>query len=111
MTADVANEDWFGSGGEAIVAAAMEAGGIEGLTLAIDRHGEQVVRGFGFADSENRVPAGARTVYRIGSLTKQFTAAAIMLLSERGAIRLDDTIDRPIPETPPGGRTITIETC
>lgn len=49
-----------------------------------------VMRGYGFADLATKPPAGPRTVYEIGSITKQFTAAAIMRLAEQGKLSLDD---------------------
>lgn len=49
-------------------------------------------RGFGHADRGRRTPNGPRTSFRIGSTTKQFTAAAIMLLAQQGRLRLDDPV-------------------
>lgn len=92
-----------------IVDAAMRAGGLEGLTLGIAFKGETTVRAYGRADIENDVRATPHTVYRIGSLTKQFTAAAVLLLAERGALRLDDTLGTLIPEYPPHAHGITVE--
>ena len=84
--------------GEAIkerVAAGAVVGVADGDTL--------FVRGYGFADLENRVPVTERTVFRIGSVTKQFTTAALLLLQERGKLSLDDTLDRYFPTFPRGG--------
>jgi CubicO group peptidase (beta-lactamase class C family) len=52
----------------------------------------------GYADLENQVRAGPETVYRIGSLTKQFTAAAILQQVDQGVLSLDDDIARYLPE-------------
>ena len=57
-----------------------------------------LLRGYGFANLEHRVPATDSTVYAVGSLTKPFTAAAIVLLSEQGRLRLDGPITRYLPE-------------
>lgn len=57
-------------------------------------------KGFGWASLENSVLVTPDTVFRIGSLTKQYTAAAIMLLVERGEIKLDDKLARFFPEFP-----------
>ena len=66
-----------------------------GLSIAVVRGNDTVVmKGYGRADLENDVPASARTVYRIGSITKQFTAVAILQLVEQGKLTLDDTIQR-----------------
>jgi CubicO group peptidase (beta-lactamase class C family) len=62
----------------------------------------------GYADLENRVPASPFTVYRIGSITKQFTAAAILQQVERGAIRLDDDVAKYVPEYSSRGKRVTI---
>lgn len=62
----------------------------------------------GYADLENRVPASPSTVYRIGSITKQFTAAAILQQVERGAVRLDDDVAKYVPEYSSRGKRVTI---
>ena len=58
------------------------------------------LKAWGMADLENDVPATARSVYRIGSVTKQFTAAAVMQLVEQGKVRLDDSIGAHLPGLP-----------
>jgi CubicO group peptidase (beta-lactamase class C family) len=72
---------------------------IPGMSVAILR-GDSVLlaRGYGFANLEHRVPATDSTLYAIGSVTKQFTAAAIVLLSQQGRLKLDDPITRYLPE-------------
>jgi CubicO group peptidase (beta-lactamase class C family) len=72
---------------------------IPGMSVAILR-GDRVLlaRGYGFANLEHRVPATDSTVYAVGSLSKQFTAAAIVLLSQQGRLGLDDPISRYLPE-------------
>ena len=62
----------------------------------------------GYADLENRVPATPSTVYPIGSITKQFTAVAILQQVEHGAIRLDDDIAKYVPEYSSRGKRVTI---
>ncbi|MHB1328438.1 MAG: serine hydrolase domain-containing protein, partial [Gemmatimonadales bacterium] len=54
------------------------------------------------------VPATAETVYRIGSVTKQFTAAAIMRLMEQGKLSLDDTLQKFLPSFPTQGNRVTV---
>ena len=70
-----------------------------GLSIGVAR-GDQVLlsKGYGLADIENSVPASRKSVYRIGSITKQFTAAAIMLLAEDEKLALDDTVDKWLTE-------------
>src|SRR5690606_28579069 len=62
----------------------------------------------GLADVEHQVPVTDRTVFRIGSVTKQFTAAAVMKLVEEGKISLDATIADYLPDYPEPGRNVTI---
>ena len=72
--------------------------------------GECVVyrRAFGFADLEARTPATTRTDYRLASLTKQFTATAVMLLVRDGKLRYDEPLTEALPGFPAYGRAITL---
>ena len=80
-----------------------------GCVLAIIRDGEIVYkRGYGMARLESQAPIAAWTVFDIGSMSKQFTAASILLLAESGKISLDDDIRKYLPEFPDYGDTITI---
>jgi len=82
---------------------------IPGLSLAVIRGDSLVmIRGYGYANVELRVPASDSTVYESGSLAKQFTAAAIVMLSEQGRFSLDDPITRFLPEGSTKWRGITI---
>jgi CubicO group peptidase (beta-lactamase class C family) len=67
-----------------------------------------LLRGYGYANLEDSVPATPRTVFRIGSLTKQFTAALVMQVVEDGGMALDDTIQRFLPSYPTHGHRITV---
>src|SRR5262245_4820127 len=67
-----------------------------------------VMKGYGLADIENDVAATPLTVYRIGSITKQFTSAAVMQLVEAGKIGLDDDITKYLPNAPTHGRKILV---
>jgi D-alanyl-D-alanine carboxypeptidase len=67
-----------------------------------------LVKGYGLADIENSVPARAETVFRIGSVTKQFTAASVMQLVEDGKIGLDDPLTKFFPDYPTQGHEVTI---
>ena len=87
----------------------LVARGAPGLSIAIVRGRDTLVfGGWGKADLENDVPATARTVYRIGSITKQFTSSAVMQLVERGAVKLDDSIGTYLPTLPPTWRGVTV---
>lgn len=80
-----------------------------GLSVAVGRADHVIVdQGFGMADLEWEQPAGPDSLFRIGSLTKQFTAAAIMKLVERKQLSLDDPLAKFVPDFDTGGRTITI---
>ena len=80
-----------------------------GVSVAVVKNGRTVLaKGYGFADLENDVPATAQTVYRIGSVTKQFTSAAIMRLVEQGKVSLDDTLQKFLPNFPTQGNRVTV---
>jgi CubicO group peptidase (beta-lactamase class C family) len=80
-----------------------------GVSVAVAKNGRTIVaKGYGFADLENDVPATAETVYRIGSITKQFTSAAIMRLMEQGKLSLDDTLQKFLPQVPTQGNRVTV---
>jgi CubicO group peptidase (beta-lactamase class C family) len=73
--------------------------GLASLALAIV-HDQTVLAaaGFGCANLERGIPATADTVYRVGSITKLFDATAAMQLRDAGRLRLDDAVDRSVPE-------------
>lgn len=76
--------------------------GAPGVSIAVVRGGDTLVMGgWGKADLENDVPATATTVYRIGSITKQFTSSAVMQLVEHGKVKLDDSIGTYLSTLPP----------
>ena len=80
-----------------------------GLSVAVARGGQVIVdEGVGMADLEGKVPADANTMFRIGSVTKQFTAAAIMKLHEQGRIGLDEPLSKYLPDFDSQGRVVTI---
>jgi CubicO group peptidase (beta-lactamase class C family) len=72
---------------DALVQQVMQADHIPGLSLGLARHGHVLlVRGYGVRDVAKNAPADPRTIYRIGSITKQFTAALVEIEAERGAL-------------------------
>jgi D-alanyl-D-alanine carboxypeptidase len=80
-----------------------------GFSVAVVRHGQPVLaKGYGYADLAERIPASASTIYRLASITKQFTAAAILHLVEEGKLSLEDQISDYLPDYPAPGRGITI---
>jgi CubicO group peptidase (beta-lactamase class C family) len=91
------------------VKAEMEKRHIPGLSLAVIKEGKVVkAQGYGLANVELNVPATAETVYKIGSVSKQFIAAGIVLLVEDGRINLDDKISKYLDATPDTWKEITI---
>jgi CubicO group peptidase (beta-lactamase class C family) len=84
-------------------------GDVPGASVLVLREGAVVFsRAYGYADLEARVAATPATDYRLASMTKQFTAAAILLLSEQGRLSLDDPIRKWLPELPPAAAPMTI---
>jgi CubicO group peptidase (beta-lactamase class C family) len=80
-----------------------------GCALAVIRDGDIVYsRGYGMANLEHAVAITPSTAFYAGSVSKQFVAASIALLSEEGALSLDDDIRKYVPEIPEYGQTITI---
>ncbi len=94
---------------DAIVEAPIRAGKIAGASVAVVKGGDTLVlKGYGLADLELDVPTPPKATYEIGSVTKQFTAAAILLLAEEGKLSLDDDLAKFLPDYPTGGRRVTI---
>lgn len=94
---------------DSIAEAALKELGIPGLSVALMR-GDAIVasKGYGLADVERKIPASPETVYQIGSISKQFTAAAVMRLAESGKVRLDDPLTKHIPNYPTQGHDLRI---
>ena len=91
------------------VEAQMRALHIPGLSLAVVRDGRIVkAQGYGLANIELGVAAAPDTVYELGSASKQFTAAAVMLLAAEGKLSLDDPLSKYFPGAPPFWKAITI---
>src|SRR6185369_975733 len=65
-------------------------------------------KGYGAANLEWDIANGPTTKFRLGSITKQFTAASILLLEERGKLKLDDPIKTHMPDAPAAWDKITI---
>jgi CubicO group peptidase (beta-lactamase class C family) len=84
---------------DALVAATMLHQHLPGLSIAIARNGALLyASGYGYRDVQKRLPADAGTVYNIASMTKQFTATAILLLQEDGKLSVDDSLARYLPD-------------
>jgi CubicO group peptidase (beta-lactamase class C family) len=86
------------------------AGAVPGASLLVIDHGKPIVRqSWGLADVEAGTKATPATNYRLASVTKQFTAAAILLLVQDGKIRLDDRIRVFFPQLPASLDSVTIQ--
>jgi CubicO group peptidase (beta-lactamase class C family) len=76
-------------------------GDVPGASLLVIKDGKPLLdRGYGMADLEQHVSATSATDYRLASVTKQFTAAAILLLAQDGKLKLDDSIRHWLPTLP-----------
>jgi CubicO group peptidase (beta-lactamase class C family) len=87
----------------------MERQHIPGLALLVTRDGK-IVRseGFGLANIELQVPVKPETIFQSGSVGKQFTATAVMMLVEAGKIGLNDPLTKYFPEAPPSWKNVTV---
>jgi len=82
---------------------------IPGISLGVMRGGRIIkAKGYGLANVELAVPVTPRSVFQTGSVGKQFTATAVMMLVEEGRVGLDDSIPKYFPEAPPSWKAVTV---
>lgn len=82
---------------------------ITGLSIGIIVNGKIVMaKGYGLANVEHKIPASQNTVYKIGSLSKQFVATGIMTLIQSGKIKLTDTVTKYFKDAPATWSNITV---
>jgi CubicO group peptidase (beta-lactamase class C family) len=94
---------------DSLANAFLADGPVAGVSVAVVKGRDTILmKGYGYADIENDVRATPMTVYRIGSITKQFTSAAIMRLVEQGKLALDDTLGKLLPGTSASWSGITL---
>lgn len=87
----------------------MQKQRIPGLALLIARHGKVVrAQGYGFANLEHQVQVKPETIFQSGSVGKQFTATALIMLVEEGKIRLDEPLSRYFKDAPPAWTQVTV---
>lgn len=92
-----------------VVRAEMAKQKIPGLALLVSRKGVPIrEQGFGLANLELHVPVGPQTIFQSGSVGKQFTATAVMLLMEEGKIGLGDPLSKYFPDGPDWWKEVTI---
>jgi CubicO group peptidase (beta-lactamase class C family) len=83
--------------------------GSPGCALAVYRDGKIIyAKGYGLANIEENVAITPQTVFDIGSTSKQFTAASILLLEKQGKLSVNDDVRKYIPELPAYGQKVTI---
>ncbi|HEV2863431.1 MAG TPA: serine hydrolase [Pyrinomonadaceae bacterium] len=81
-----------------------------GAAVVVVKDGRTLLRkGYGMADMELGVRVEPDMVFRLGSITKQFTAVAVLMLAEQGKLSLSDDLTKFFPDYPTGGRRITVE--
>ena len=92
-----------------LVAAQMKRQNIPGVAIAVLKVGRPVkIKGYGFANVETGTLVTPETVFEIGSVSKQFIAAGIMLLKRDGKLGLEDPVRKFIPEAPESWQPITL---
>lgn len=80
-----------------------------GASVSVIRDGKVIfARGYGLADLEHHIPCGTNTNFRLASVTKQFTAMAILMLVDRKEVSLEENLTDFFPEFPEYGRQITV---
>ncbi len=91
------------------VKAEMARQHIPGVSLLVSRNGAIVrAEGFGFSNVELQVPVKPETLFQSGSVGKQFTATAVMMLVEDDKVRLDDSITKYFPDAPATWKPVTV---
>jgi CubicO group peptidase (beta-lactamase class C family) len=91
------------------VTAEMTRQHIPGVSIAVVRSGKVTkAQGYGMADLEHEIPVTPETVFKIGSVSKQFLATGIMLLAQDGRLSIDDPISKHISNAPASWNGITI---
>ena len=91
------------------IADKMSSQHIPGLSLAVLKSGKPVkLKGYGLANLELETPATPESVYKIGSISKQFIAAGIVVLSAEGKVGLDDSIRKYLDDAPESWQPITV---
>ncbi|WP_286267126.1 serine hydrolase domain-containing protein [Thalassotalea atypica] len=94
---------------DAVLARYIEKTG-PGVAVIVTQNGKTLYKSArGLANIELQVPLNTDSIFRLGSITKQFTGAAIMMLAEQGKLSLDDNIHKYVPDFPTEGNEVTIK--
>jgi CubicO group peptidase (beta-lactamase class C family) len=93
----------------AFVRSEMQKQRIPGLTLLVSKNGNPIrTEGYGVSNLELNVAAKPETIFQSGSVGKQFTATAVMMLVEAGKLGLEDPLTKYFPEAPSSWRQVTV---
>src|ERR1035438_9224580 len=104
-----ANQDAQADGVDNYIKNQMERHRIPGVALKVIQDGKTAkTAAYGLANLELNVPVSPETVFEIGSITKQFTAAGILLLAQEGKLSVDDNISKYLSDTPEAWKNVTI---
>ena len=91
------------------IKAEMQRQQIPGISLAVVRDGKiALLKSYGYSNIEHQIPVKPETVFQSGSIGKQFTAAAVMILVEEGKLSLDDKISKYFADVPESWKSITV---
>src|SRR5215510_7727535 len=92
-----------------VITQQMDANKIPGVSLAVLRNGKIVLqKSYGLANVEHQVPVKPATIFQSGSMGKQFTAAAVMILAQENKLSLDDRVSKYFPDIPASWNEITV---
>jgi CubicO group peptidase (beta-lactamase class C family) len=94
---------------DAFIKSEMTKQKIPGVSLAVVRDGKIILaKGYGLANVEHQIPVKPETIFQSGSMGKQFTATAVMMLMEEGKLNLDDKISKYFSDVPTAWEKITV---
>ena len=97
---------------DSLAKAQLAVDGVGGMTIGlVTESGLIWTKSYGYADMARHTPASRETVYRIGSITRQFIAFMLEQLVRRGAVRMSDAADRYLPalDSIPGAKGVWVE--
>lgn len=90
----------------------LQRGGAPGIVLTVWKNGKEIkTAGYGVSNLELDVPATRMSVFELGAISAEFTAAGILLLNEAGKLSLEDPIIKHLPGAPSSWKDITIRQC
>jgi len=109
LTSTIRAQDAAATKVDDYIKAEMQRQRIPGLSLAVMKDGEIILaKGYGLANVEHQVPVKPETIFQSGSMGKQFTATAVMMLVEAGKLNLSDPITNFFADAPAAWKSITV---